>query len=47
MRIRDEIRLGVGTLLAIQVLTMVAAVALLARMTPAIDRILEENDKVL
>ena len=45
MRIRDEIRLGVGTLLAIQVLTMVAAVALLARMTPAIDRILEENEK--
>jgi PAS domain-containing protein len=45
MRIRDEIRLGVGTLLAIQVLTMIAAVALLARMTPAIDQILEENEK--
>lgn len=45
MRIRDEIRLGVGTLLAIQVLTMIAAVALLARMTPAIDGILEDNEK--
>ncbi len=45
MRIRDEIRLGVGALLAIQVLTMIAAVALLARMTPAIDKILEENEK--
>ncbi|MCA9683839.1 MAG: hypothetical protein KC457_16685 [Myxococcales bacterium] len=47
MRIREEIRLGVGALLAIQVLTMIAAVALLARMTPAVDRILEENDKSL
>lgn len=45
MRIRDEIRLGVGALLAIQVLTMIAAVALLARMTPAIDQILENNEK--
>src|SRR5690606_10406021 len=45
MRIRDEVRLGVGALLAIQVLTMIAAVALLARMTPAIDQILENNEK--
>jgi PAS domain-containing protein len=45
MRIRDEIRLGVGALLAIQVLTMIAAVALLARMTPAIGEILENNEK--
>ncbi|MFO7564545.1 MAG: hypothetical protein R6X02_18010 [Enhygromyxa sp.] len=45
MRIRDEIRLGVGALLAIQVLTMIAAVALVARMTPAIDQILEDNEK--
>jgi PAS domain-containing protein len=45
MRIRDEIRLAVGALLAIQVLTMIAAVALLARMTPAIDQILEDNEK--
>lgn len=47
MRIRDEVRLGVAALLAIQVLTMIAAVGLLARMTPAIDRILEENDTSL
>jgi PAS domain-containing protein len=45
MRIRDEIRLGVGVLLAVQVLTMVAAVALLARMTPAIGVVLEENER--
>jgi PAS domain-containing protein len=45
MRIRDEIRLAVGALLVIQVLTMIAAVALLARMTPAIDQILQDNDK--
>ena len=45
MRIRDEIRLAVGALLGIQVLTMIAAVALLARMTPAIDQILEDNEK--
>jgi HAMP domain-containing protein len=44
MRLRDEIRLSVGALLFIQVLAMTAAVALLARMTPAIDRILEENE---
>ncbi len=45
MRIRDEIRLGVGTLLLVQVLMMFAAVGLLARMTPAIDRILEDNER--
>lgn len=45
MRIRDEIRLSVGTLLLVQVLTMVAAVGLLARMTPAIEQILEDNEK--
>lgn len=45
MRIQDEIRLSVGALLVIQVVTMIAAVALLARMTPAIDRILEDNEK--
>lgn len=45
MRIRDEIRLEVGALLAIQVLTMVAAVALLSRMTPALDQILQDNER--
>jgi PAS domain-containing protein len=45
MRIRDEIRLGVAVLLAVQVLTMVAAVGLLARMTPAIGVVLEENER--
>lgn len=45
MRIRDEIRLVVGALLGIQVLTMIAAVALLARMAPALDQILEDNEK--
>lgn len=45
MRIRDEIRLGVGTLLLVQILLMFAAVGLLSRMTPAVDRILEENER--
>jgi hypothetical protein len=45
MRIRDEIRLGVGTLLFVQILMMFAAVGMLARMTPAIDRILEDNER--
>lgn len=45
MRIRGELRLSVGVLLLVQVLTMVAAVALLGRMTPAIDQVLEENEK--
>ncbi|MFV8754102.1 hypothetical protein ACNOYE_26450 [Nannocystaceae bacterium ST9] len=45
MRIRDEIRLGVGTLIFVQVLMMFAAVGLLARMTPAIDHILEDNER--
>ena len=45
MRIREEIRLGVGALLAIQILALIAAVALLARMTPAIEQILVENEK--
>lgn len=45
MRIRDEIRLGVGTLLFVQILMMFAAVGLLARMTPAIDQILEDNER--
>ena len=45
MRIRDEIRLGVGTLLLVQILLMFAAVGLLSRMTPAIDQILEDNER--
>jgi hypothetical protein len=45
VRIRDEIRLGVGTLLFVQILMMFAAVGLLARMTPAIDQILEDNER--
>lgn len=45
MRIRDEIRLGVGTLLFVQVLMMFAAVGLLARMTPALDQILQDNER--
>jgi hypothetical protein len=44
MRIQDEIRLSVGALLSVLVLTMVAAVALLARMTPAVDQILRDNE---
>lgn len=45
MRIRNEVRFGVGALLAIQILTMIAAVALLARMSPAIGQVLEDNEK--
>lgn len=45
MRIRDEVRLGVGILLFVQLLMMFAAVGLLARMTPAIDQILEDNER--
>lgn len=45
MRIRDEIRLGVGTLLLVQILLMFAAVGLLSRMTPAIGHILEDNER--
>ncbi len=45
MQTRDEIRLGVGVLLIVQIITMIAAVALLSRMTPAIDQILLENER--
>lgn len=43
MRVRSEILVGVGALLAVQVATTLAAIGLLARMSPAVERILEEN----
>lgn len=43
MRIRQEVRLAVGALLGFQLLAAGAAVTLLGRMSPAIDRILVEN----
>ncbi len=43
MRLRLELSLGVGALLAIQVVTSFAAIALLSRMAPAIARVRGEN----
>lgn len=43
MRIRHEVRLAVGALLGFQLVATGAAVTLLGRMSPAIDRILIEN----
>lgn len=43
MRARDEIRLAIVSLLAIQVITSFGAIGLLGRMAPAVERILEEN----
>lgn len=43
MRLSDEIKLSVLGLLALQALTSFGAIGLLARMSPAIERILSEN----
>ncbi len=43
MRLRGEASLGIGTVLAVQIVFSVLAIALLSRMGPAIERILEEN----
>lgn len=43
MRVRVELRVAVGALLALQVLTAFGSIALLQRMSPAIARILAEN----
>ncbi len=43
MRVRDEIRLAVIALLVVQIITSFAAIGLLSRMSPAIERILQEN----
>ncbi len=43
MRVRAELGLAIGALLAVQVLTSFGAIALLSRMSPAIAQIVEEN----
>ncbi len=43
MRLRTEVTLGIGGILVVQVLLAFLAIALLARMGPAIEHILEEN----
>lgn len=43
MKLRTEIRLGVGLLLAVQGLTSLGAIGVLNRMGPSVERILAEN----
>ena len=43
MRLRQETGLGIGAILAIHLLVSMLAIALLSRMGPAIERILQEN----
>lgn len=43
MRLRTEASLGLGALLSVQILLVMLTIALLTRMGPAIERILEEN----
>ncbi len=43
MRLRREVSLGIGSILALQILLSMLAIALLTRMGPAIERILQEN----
>lgn len=43
MRISDELRVWIGVLVTMQVLLAFGAVELLSRMSPAIERILQEN----
>ena len=43
MRLRNETTFGVGTLLALQLLTAFGAIGLLARVSPAAEQILREN----
>lgn len=44
MRVRDELRGGIGLILAFQFVTAAAGIALLGRTGPAIESILAEND---
>ena len=43
MNLRREASVGIGAILAVQILLSMLAIALLTRMGPAIERILEEN----
>lgn len=43
MRLRREVSLGIGAILALQVLLSMLVIGLLTRMGPAIERILHEN----
>ena len=43
IHVKRELRLGIGVLLATQLLMAFAAIGLLSRMAPVIDRILQEN----
>lgn len=43
MKLRREASLGIGAILTLQILLSMLAIALLTRMGPAIERILEEN----
>jgi PAS domain-containing protein len=43
--LRHELLLAWAALVAVQVLTLIGAVGLLARMTPAVDRIMEDNER--
>ncbi|MCA9540272.1 MAG: hypothetical protein KC620_15345 [Myxococcales bacterium] len=43
MRLRREVKLGIGAVLGLQLLLSAMTIALLARMGPAIERILQEN----
>lgn len=43
MRLRREVSLSIGAILALQILLSMLAIALLTRMGPAIERILQEN----
>ncbi|MBA2663233.1 MAG: hypothetical protein H0U74_13150 [Bradymonadaceae bacterium] len=43
MRIKTEIQAAIGALLLVQIITSFGAIALLSRMAPAIEEILEEN----
>ncbi|GIW72632.1 MAG: hypothetical protein KatS3mg102_2174 [Planctomycetota bacterium] len=43
MRVRDEVRLGLALLLGLQLATAFAAIWLLGRMAPAIERIITDN----
>jgi len=44
MHLTTEARLGVGLLIALQVLLCFVSIGLLARMGPAVDEVLREND---
>ncbi len=44
MRLRDEVRVGLGVAIAFQIAMMVASVVLLGRMTPAVDALIDRNE---